>query len=468
MNINIPLILSSDSYKFSHFQQYPEGTTRNYNYIESRGISNDSMLTQDAEAVFFGLQAFKKEYLTRQITRDDVDYAEKIATAHGVPFNREGWDIIVNEYDGRLPISIEALPEGTPIRPGVPMVQVHNTDNRLPWLTSYVETAILRAVWYPTTVATLSREVKKIILKNLRETSDSPDEQIPFKLHDFGARGVSSQESAVLGGMAHLVNFMGTDTVESLVGVMEYYGADGPVGFSIPASEHSTITSWGRDKEFEAFENMVDKFGKPGAIFACVSDSYNIFKAVDEYWPRLKQKIIDSGSTLVVRPDSGDPVEVMQYVVKSLEESFGYETNSKGYKVLNNVRVIQGDGVNPESIKEMLDMMKQYGFSGDNIAFGMGGALLQKVDRDTLKFAMKTCAVAINNEIHDVYKDPITQSGKKSKKGIQAVVMEKGVLTAVRMDDLRGRKNYLQLVYYNGKLMNDVNFDEVRQNAKVV
>ena len=467
MNINIPLLLSTDSYKISHFKQYPPGTTENINYIEARGISKNSMLPANAEVVFFGLQAFKKEYLSRRITAQDINVAEKIITAHGLPFNREGWEIIVYEHDGYLPITIQALPEGTPVNVGVPLVQVQNNDPRLPWLTSYVETAILRAVWYPTTVATLSREVKKVILKNLRETSDSPEEQIPFKLHDFGARGVSSQESAVLGGMAHLINFMGTDTVEALVGVMEYYGADGPVGFSIPASEHSTITSWGRENEFEAFENMVDQFAKPGAILACVSDSYNIYRAVDEYWPRLKDKIIASGATLVVRPDSGNPLEIVEYILKSLDHSFGSTVNSKGYKVLNNVRVIQGDGVNPETINDILKMMVSNGFSGDNIAFGMGGALLQKVDRDTLKFAMKTCAVTIGGKTVDVYKDPISQPGKKSKSGVQAVVRENGVLVGVREDELKGRENLLKTVWAHGRGFNNINFEEIRKNAEV-
>lgn len=204
----ISAIIRTDSYKFSQWVQYPAGTTHVSSYIESRGGEDES--------VFFGLQAFMKDYMTTPITMKDVDRAEKIVTAHGLPFNREGWEIIVNEYNGMLPVEIEAVPEGTVMPTHNVQVQVVNTDPRLWWLTSYLETALLRGVWYPSTVATKSRKMKKFIKAALEKTSDVPVEaQINFKLHDFGARGASSSETAVLGGMAHLVNFWGTDTAEA-------------------------------------------------------------------------------------------------------------------------------------------------------------------------------------------------------------------------------------------------------------
>ena len=231
-------IIRTDSYKFSQWMQYPPNTTHISSYIESRG--------GEPESVFFGLQAFIKEYMLTPITMKDIDRAEKIVLAHGLPFNREGWEIIVNEHGGLLPLDIEAVPEGTVMPTRNVQVQVVNTDPRLFWLTSYIETAMLRGVWYPSTVATKSRKMKKIIAAALHKTSDIPvNDQLFFKLHDFGARGASSTETAMLGGMAHLVNFMGTDTFEAIPAVMELYNTDEVVGFSIPASEHSTITSWG-------------------------------------------------------------------------------------------------------------------------------------------------------------------------------------------------------------------------------
>ncbi len=463
---NINLILQADSYKYSHFKLFPEGTKVNNSYIESRGIDSKSDLPQDAEVVFFGLQAYIQEYLTKPITQEDIDEADKLISAHGLPFNREDWQVIVDEFNGYLPLYIEALPEGTVVKPGVAMVQVRNTDDRFAWLASFIETAIMRAVWYPSTVATVSREAKKIIKEFLETTADTTD-GLPFKLHDFGARGVSSSESAMLGGMAHLVNFMGTDTVEALVGAIRYYGADGPVGFSIPASEHSTITSWGREGELAAYENMLDVFAKPGAIIACVSDSYNIFNAVENLWPSLKDKIVDSGVTLVIRPDSGDPVTVVTQITETLAEKFGYTMNSKGYKVLNNVRVIQGDGIDVQVMKRILYSLKMIGFSAENIAFGMGGALLQKVNRDTLKFAMKTNAIYKDGKWFDVYKQPVGSEFKKSKAGVlNTVYGDDGELVTVR-GTVNDTVSMLMSKFFNGNVSNISTFEEVRANAEV-
>lgn len=230
------LILNTDSYKCSQFSQYPANTEYIYSYIESRGGRWD-------KTVFFGLQAFLREYLTTPITRADIDVAEKIITAHGEPFNRAGWEYIVEQHGGKLPVEIRAVPEGTVIDTKNVLVTIVNTDPKCYWLTSYLETALLRAIWYPTTVATNSYMSKQIIKQALDETGDPS--LINFKLHDFGARGVNSQESAGLGGAAHLVNFMGTDTIAGVLAAMDYYDAE-VCGFSIPASEHSVATAFGR------------------------------------------------------------------------------------------------------------------------------------------------------------------------------------------------------------------------------
>lgn len=458
-------IIRTDSYKFSQWMQYPPNTTHISSYIESRG--------GEPESVFFGLQAFIKEYMLTPITMKDIDRAEKIVLAHGLPFNREGWEIIVNEHGGLLPLDIEAVPEGTVMPTRNVQVQVVNTDPRLFWLTSYIETAMLRGVWYPSTVATKSRKMKKIIAAALHKTSDIPvNDQLFFKLHDFGARGASSTETAMLGGMAHLVNFMGTDTFEAIPAVMELYNTDEVVGFSIPASEHSTITSWGRENEVKAFENMIDKFSAPGKLYACVSDSFNIYEATSDLWgTQLKDKVIASGGTLVVRPDSGDPETVPVEVVRLLMEKFGFTVNSKGFKVIAGpVRVIQGDGINENSLPKIIDNMIAAGFSIDNIAFGMGGGLLQAWNRDTLKYAMKASARRdTNGEWHDVFKDPISDHGKLSKKGRLGLINGAGLGTSTIMTvpkDVADRKgNMLRTVFRNGELLVEDTFAQVRERA---
>jgi nicotinamide phosphoribosyltransferase len=452
-------ILNTDSYKTSHFCQYPPATEQVFSYVEARGGAYK-------KALFFGLQAILKAEFSKPVTRADIDEAEAILVPHGLPFHRAGWELLVNRHGGYLPLEIRAQPEGTiaPVR--LPMMTVVNTDPDFFWLTSYVETALLR-VWYPITVATISNGVRQLIRKHLIATSDTPVAELPFKLHDFGARGVSSDQSAALGGMAHLTNFQGTDTLAALVAARRFYN-EPLAGFSIPAAEHSTITSWERTNEEGAYANMIRHFGKPGALFAVVSDSYDLFHAVEHMWgENLRQQVIDSGATLVVRPDSGDPVEVVAKTVGLLAEKFGTDTNTKGYRVLKNVRVIQGDGVNPASIEAILKRLTDEGFSASNIAFGMGGALLQKCDRDTMQFAYKASAAKVNGTWRDVYKDPVTDVGKRSKRGLLGLSADNGQFRTVTVRDgdfqqLDDSTNELKTVWRNGELLQDDSLSAIR------
>lgn len=448
------IILNTDSYKTSMFVQYPAGTTGVYSYIESRGGRYDS-------TVFFGLQAFIKEYLLDPITQADIDFAGEILQAHGEPFNREGWEHILREHGGFLPVVIRAVPEGTVVGVKNVLATIENTDPKCFWLTTWLETALLRAVWYGTTVATQSYSIKQVILDYLERTGDPST--IDFKLHDFGARGVSSMESAGIGGAAHLVNFMGSDTITGILYAREYYNG-GIAGFSIPAAEHSTITSWGRDGEVDAYRNMLTQFARPGTILAVVSDSYDVYNAASKLWgTELRQQVVDSGATVVIRPDSGDPVEVNRRLIEILGEKFGYTTNTKGFKVLNNVRLIQGDGVNELTIRSILGAFMAMGWSADNIAFGMGGALLQAVDRDTQRFAMKCSSAQIGGQWVTVQKDPVTDSGKKSKAG--RVTLYKGADGYYSgVEDWM--PSALVEVFRDGKLVTEYTFDQVRANAR--
>jgi len=428
------LIVNTDSYKTSHYLQYPPNTNFVSSYIESRG-------GQYQQLVFFGLQAFIKEYLSKPISPEDINEAEEILTAHGVPFYREGWEYILEQHNGYLPVTIEAVPEGTVVNTKNVLVQVVNSDPKCFWLTSYLETALLRAIWYPTTVATVSWHVKQLIKKFLLKTADNL-EGLPFKLHDFGSRGASSEESAALGGAAHLINFMGTDTLSGIIAARNYY-QESMAGFSIPAAEHSTITSWGQDREDQAYSNMLQQFAGEGKIVAVVSDSYNLWEAIANIWgEQLKEQVINNGGTVVIRPDSGEPVEVVCRTIEMLMDKFGYTTNSKGYKLLPSyIRVIQGDGVSLASIRLILEATTAKGLSADNIAFGMGAELLQKVNRDTLKFAMKASAIEIEGAWQDVFKDPITDPGKTSKKGRLALIKnQQDGFETVRLQDISFRE----------------------------
>jgi len=457
------IILNTDSYKASHYKQYPAGTKFVSSYVESRGGRWD-------KTVFFGLQALIKEYLTTPITQEMIDEAEEIFLGHGEPFNREGWEYILNAHNGYMPVEIKALKEGTVLSTRNALIQIVNTDEKCPWVTSYLETLILRSGWYATTVATLSYHIKQDIIKGLNTSADDPAAVINFMLNDFGSRGVSSYESSALGGLAHLVNFMGSDNIPAVVAARRLYDCK-MAGFSIPAAEHSTITSWGRENEVAAYRNMIQQFA-PNKILAVVSDSYDIYNACEHLWGgSLKDEVINSGARVVVRPDSGDATTVPVKCVEILMEKFGYTVNSKGFKVLPTyIRVIQGDGINQDSIKEIIKNMLSAGYSLENVCFGMGGGLLQQLDRDTLKFAMKCSAIMIGDTWQDVYKDPIDDKGKASKKGVLAVVKYDvtGEYITIREKELSGRKNYLEPVYRNGVVLRTQTLDEIRALAAAV
>jgi len=452
------LLKLTDSYKYTHWKQYPPKITNVYSYSESRGGLFPAVL-------FFGLQYPIKRYLAGQVvTAEKIDDAEEFAEAHfgnKALFNRAGWEHILDEHRGRLPVSIRAVEEGAVVPTHNVLMTVENTDPECYWLTNYLETLLMQT-WYPTTVATLSFNIKMRIVENLAQTGNPDPALADFKLHDFGFRGASSVETAAIGGAAHLVNFKGTDNPPAC-DVAKYYYHERMAGFSIPAAEHSTITSWGRAFEADAMKNMLEQF--PTGLVAVVSDSYDIYKACSDIWgTKLRDMVLNRDGVLVVRPDSGDPVTVVSNVLDALGEKFGYTVNGKQYKVLNDrIRVIQGDGIDYEMICSILGAMKQRGWSGDNIAFGMGGALLQKLNRDTQKFALKCSSVVIDGKEYDVYKQPITDPGKNSKPGRHKLLLEDGQYATVPQG--HPGKDELIEVFRNGRIMRDYTFEEVRRRA---
>lgn len=451
-------ILLTDSYKVTHWRQYPPGTETVYSYFESRG-------GWFPETVFFGLQYVIERHLAGAVvTRGHIDEAEGFFAAHfGDPdlFHRAGWEHVLRAHGGRLPVCIRAVPEGTPVPVRNVLMTVENTDPRCFWLTNYIETLLVQ-IWYPCTVATLSREMKRRIAGYLERTGDPGIAAL--KLHDFGFRGASSVESAAIGGAAHLVSFDGGDTLAACTLARDVYGA-GMAGRSIPAAEHSTITAWGRERELDAFENVLEQY--PHGVVSCVSDSYDVFGACAELWgERLRDKVLGREGTLVVRPDSGDPPEVVVRVLDILGERFGAERNAKGYKLLPpQIRVIQGDAVDYDMVDAILGRMERAGWSADNVTFGMGGALLQRLDRDTQKFALKCSAVTVDGETRLVWKDPVTDPGKVSKRGRLKLVREDGAFRTV--PESHAGTDELVEVFRDGELRVRHRFDEIRARARL-
>lgn len=459
-------LLATDSYKITHYKQYPPDVSKIYSYFECRRKKG----AQFNEVVFFGLQYLLMKYLTgRVVTEDKIQEAKLFYQMHfkQAVFDEEGWRKILEKHDGRLPIRIKAVPEGRIIPRGNVLFTVENTDPSFFWLTNYIETMLVQ-MWYPITVATVSREFKKILAKHLRATSGSL-EGLNEKLHDFGYRGVSSQESAALGGAAHLVNFCSTDTVAGLLMAQRYYACP-MAGFSIPAAEHSTIISWGRNREKEAFEQVLDQFTS-GPV-SVVSDSYDIFNACKHIWgDKLKERVMERSqdSCLVIRPDSGDPAETLIEVFKILEECFGSSLNSVGFKVLPSyLRIIQGDGIDLSSINEILQKLSEEGWSAENVLFGCGSALLQKLNRDTLSCAFKCSYVETNGKGMDVYKLPVTDPSKGSKRGRLSLRRNSGgFIETVERGVGKPEEDLLVTVYENGVLLQEYTLDEIRKNAQL-
>ena len=459
------IILMTDSYKQTHHLMYPPGTQYVYSYLEARAGG------EIPETVFFGLNYLLQEYLVGQrVTLEDIAEAEEFCEQHfgnADVFNRKGWMHIWRNHDGFLPLKINAVQEGKVVPESNVLLTIQNTDPECAWLVNHFETLLVQ-LWYPCTVATISRQQKKMLKEALEATGTV--EKLPFMLHDFGYRGSTSVESAALGGAAHLLNFMGTDTIAGIELLRKYYDTRsvGMPGFSVPAAEHSTITAWGENAEVDAYRHILNTF--QSGLVSVVSDSWDIFAACEKLWGGELAYDVRSAEarTVVIRPDSGDPIEVILQCLNILSDKFGSTVNSKGYRVLPDyVRLIQGDGISRHTLPKIVDSLIWAGWSLDNIVFGSGGGLLQDCNRDTLRFAMKCAAVQVNGEWRDVYKRPASDPSKNSKQGkLKLTKNPAGIYTTIGADE-KG-DNYLTPVFLNGiKYLVDDSLDNIRQRAEV-
>lgn len=452
------LIMNTDNYKHCHYSLYPPGTEYISSYIESRG-------GEWPVTMFVGLQAFIRDYLMRPITLDDIDHAEYLCREQGMHFNRENWLGILNDHGGFLPVEIEAVPEGTVLPSSNVLVQLINTDPKYFWATSFFETALLRAVWYPTTIGTISWLAKQVIRTALDRTSDHP-ELLRHCLHDYGARGVSSQQSAALGGMAHLVNFNQSDTTPGILAAKKFYNAVSPSN-SGPNSEHAGFTAWGRENEAEAMRNMLETYRETG-VALLLTDTYDHENAIKNIiGGELKELIQNFPGLVGARPDSGDPVQVTAETTEWLMDAFGYETNSKGFRILPPfIRVVQGDGITLNSLRDIYVEMERRGLAADNALFGMGGGLLQHCNRDTMNFGQKANAAQINGKWIDIAKSPTGAGFKVSKPGRLALTMVDGEYRTVPRDSIPAHENLLVPVFRNGQLLKKWDFTELIERSE--
>lgn len=458
------LLLSTDCYKVSHGDQYPKGTTKVYSYLCARkGFTKEQGIRLERNKVtFFGLQYYLQEYLARGITYEDID--EFLQVYRNIcPISTETVERMRYVADlGYLPIEVKALPEFEQYPIFTPLLTITNTDPNAYWLVNYIEGLMLK-LWYPCSVATRSAEYHAVANEYSELTCDD-NEHLPYSVHDFGYRSVSSEESAMLGGAAHLMNFAGSDTILGEYTMSKYYGFK--IAKAIPASEHSVMCSHGKEDEFKSFERMLDLY--PTGIVSIVSDTYNLWNVLWNFTDKLKDRILSRNGKVVFRPDSGNPEYIIcgdpnedkdtvmgRGALDILWEKFGGTINDKGFKVLNpKVGLIYGEGITLERYDSILYNMKQQGFASSNLVIGVGGLMLQNHSRDDYGFAQKTTYIEVDGEARNVFKDPITDRKKKSHKGLMSVVEAGGELvTKEECTWEEESKGFLQTVFKDGKLV---------------
>ena len=427
----MPILFNTDSYKYSHFLGYPKGTEEIYSYMESRGGQYERIPIVGIRAIIDTIGTFSMA---------DILEAEDFASMHGIPFNKD-WYTIFKDYGGHLPIVIEGVREGTIVKPGEPILAVYNTDWRFPWITSYVETMLLR-LWYPTTVAARVLKMKEKISHIFQSTTDTGN--MDFAILDFGSRGATSEESSALGGLGHLAHFVGSDNIPAVRLANRVYNI--PMsGYSVSATEHSVMTAWTKEHELESFEYLIENMAPRNGILSVVADSWNVYTAADKF-VSLREKIRNKNVTLVFRPDSGSMTEVLPTVLEKLYCGFGGVENSKGYYVLDNVKVLWGDGINETTVNDPFDIAAWTGISADSIMTGSGGGLLQaNLDRDTCRFAFKASNAVVDGKSFGINKEPITSKSKVSKKG---------------------KFVFPELYYSNGVINTNETFDDIRNRIK--
>jgi nicotinamide phosphoribosyltransferase len=451
-------LLNVDSYKPSHAALYPDHTENMCSYISSR--------EKNFPVVFFGLQIYLQKFLSKPITWDDLNEADDFWRGHmGMPFDMTPWQRIISEYCGFIPIRIQAVPEGLRVPGNVPLVRITcPTDENLAWLGQYFETQILRAVWYPTTIATNGYDYWQLLEHYYRSTSDNP-EAVKFALHDFGTRATTCYEQAKIGGAAHLVYFEGSDNVPGINCANSVYGSS-MAGFSIPATEHSVQCAWGPLRQDEYIDRVLDTYtGNGKKACAIVIDAYDTMREALRICDNAK-RIQASGTKVMFRPDSGDAVKNILEILEMQAKYFGYRVNSKGFKVIQGAGVVQGDGVDYDTIANICLILADEGWSIENVVFGSGGALLQKdINRDTFSFAQKLSATFEQKKWQDVFK---TTPGKESLRGYVSTVLDckTNEIKAVSGVMKSHQVPLMRTVYDRGDLINQTNFHDVRKRAQ--
>jgi nicotinamide phosphoribosyltransferase len=482
-----------DFYKTDHRRQYPEGTTEVYANFTARSgkhayVRKDSW---DNKITFFGLQYFLKHFLIEtwnenffKIEKAKVvrEYKRRMDTSLGP--GAISMEHIEALHDlGYLPVQIKAVPEGSRIPIGVPLLTIVNTKPEFFWLTNYLESVISCYLWKSITSATTAFEYKKLLLEYARKTG-SPEELISWQAHDFSFRGMASMQDAVLSGAAHLTVFTGTDTVSAIDFLEAYYNADAEkelIGGSVPATEHSVMCMGMKDGELQTFKRLITET-YPSGIVSIVSDTWDFWKVITDFTVALKKDILSRDGKVVIRPDSGDPVKIVcgdedapvgsperKGAIECLWEVFGGTVTSTGHRLLDShIGLIYGDSITLERAWQILERLSAKGFASGNVVFGVGSFTYQYVTRDNYGFAMKATSGVVNGERREIFKDPKTDNGvKRSAKGLLRVEIVDGKIVLFdQQTEAEEKLGLLEPVFRDGKLLRDFSLQEIRERTK--
>lgn len=503
-----PLLLT-DGYKTSHHVQYPENTVTVVSNFTPR--SNKYAPNGAKYVVVFGTQMVMKQ-IHEMFQKDFFDKPKAEVCGE---IKRELSMYLNTDYDvshfenlhdlGYLPIQVLSLPEGelAPIR--VPVLMINNTHPDFYWITNYLETILSNLLWKPMTSATVAREYKKI-LKDWQEKTDATRSWfVDWQGHDFSMRGMDSVEAVVASGLGHATSFLGSDSLPVIHGARKFYGENGFVVGSVPATEHSVMSAGGKEDEIETFRRLLKIY--PTGILSVVSDTWDLWKVCTEHVVTLKDEIMARDGKLVIRPDSGDPVDILcgaweenrlpsgnyektpksgpegKGVIELLWDIFGGTINEQGYKVLDpHIGAIYGDSITIERANEICKRLASKGFASTNVVLGIGSYTYQYNTRDSFGFAVKATYVELEETFlpspesiewgirtigREIFKDPITDDGmKKSARGLIKVVKNESgeyeLIDQVNWDDVNAPDNELKLIYDDGNFCNATTLTEIR------
>ncbi|MHB0754029.1 nicotinate phosphoribosyltransferase [Polaribacter sp. M15] len=477
----------TDGYKTGHHQQYPKGTEQVYSNWTPRNNTYapkgcDKVVSFGQQYVIKWLhQYFEENFFLKKKNEVCKEIKEELSLYLNTDYDVAHFEQL---HDLRyLPIKIKSIEEGNEVAIRVPILTVINTHKDFYWITNFLETILSTMLWQPMTSATIAILYKRIFKKWALLTDKDNLDFIEFQGHDFSMRGMGGLQSAISSGMGHASVFLGSDSLPVIYGMRKYYNAKNFVVGSVNATEHSVMCAGTKDDEIETFRELMKTY--PEGILSVVSDTWDLWKVLTNYLPKLKNEILNRNGKLVIRPDSGNPVDIIcgeskvlggenskeKGVIELLWDTFGGTINNQGFKVLNpKIGAIYGDSITTERAEQICKRLYDKGFASTNIVLGIGSFTYQFNTRDTFGFAMKATSVVVKGERREIFKDPITDDGvKKSAKGLIKVILEKGNYYLIdEVSEKEENEGELKLIYENGEFFNQTNLLQVRERVNKI